>query len=193
MHTQPLHNSRILYTMSQPNNNTFSITNASDSNPEIVEMTTSFITNQPFHPKLLRTEEETATGIVTPELRGPGNPGPIPQGHEESGPLARNEAIHASSESGSLYPASPISEIRPTISGNQMVINTPQCIEEVSRNSGSPDITPHQFQTPTPHPFPSECRGSSHMETVHQRATGILAFVQRPVPESYSRKIAIAC
>ena len=27
---------------------------------------------------------------------------------------------------------------------------------------------------------------------VHQRATGILTFAQRPVPESYSRKIAIA-
>src|SRR5258708_14050732 len=101
MHIQLLHNSRTFYTMSQPNNNTFSITNASDSNSEIVEMTTSFITNQPFHPKLLRTEEETATGIVTPELREPGNPGPIPQGHDESGPLAQNEALHTSSKSAS--------------------------------------------------------------------------------------------
>src|SRR5258705_8839338 len=101
MHIQPLHKSRILYTISQPNNNTFGITNVSDSDSEIIEMTTSFITNQPFCPKLLRTEEETATGIVAPELRGPGNPGSISQGHEESGPLARNEAIHASSESGS--------------------------------------------------------------------------------------------
>src|SRR5258705_3692652 len=109
MHIQPFHNSRILYTMSQPNNNTFGITNASDSDSEIVKMTTSFITNQPFRPKLLRTEEETTTGIITPELRGPENPGSIPQGHEESGPLAQNEAIHTSSKSGSLHPASLIS------------------------------------------------------------------------------------
>src|SRR5260370_41764720 len=126
MHIQPFHNSRILYTMSQPNNNTFGITNASDSDSEIVKMTTSFITNQPFHPKLLRTEEETATGIVTPELRGPGNPGSISQGHEELDPLARNEAIHTSSKSGSLYPVSSVPETRPAISGDQMVVNTPQ-------------------------------------------------------------------
>src|SRR5258705_7335189 len=120
MHIQPLHKSRILYTISQPNNNTFGITNTSDSDSEIIEMTTSFITNQPFHPKLLRTEEENTTGIITPELQGPGNPGSISQGHEESDPLARNEAIHTSSKSRSLYPASLIPEIRPAISGNQM-------------------------------------------------------------------------
>src|SRR5258705_10068599 len=44
-----------------PNNNTFGITNASDSDSEIVEMTTSFITNcYSMDSYIMRSEEHTS-------------------------------------------------------------------------------------------------------------------------------------